>query len=53
MTALIVQYQVLMGHLCIYQSRRLIMADITYLIDDNHNPITGLDMIESKSITYI
>ena len=29
------------------------MADITYLIDDNHNPITGLDMIESKSITYV
>ena len=29
------------------------MADITHLIDDNHNPITGLDMIESKSITYV
>ena len=29
------------------------MTDITYPIDDNHNPITGLDMIESKSITYV
>lgn len=29
------------------------MTDITYPIDDNHNPITGLDMIDSKSITYV